>query len=126
LQLVTKRGLDAVAPKRVGEPAQEYDGFEIEESVGGLGDLVLLASFSLPTEAHILRGCLEASDISAVVADEHLVQMHSVYSLAVGGVRVMVPESHLAKARETLDAFKRGEYAIDENTDLEGEPHRLL
>jgi hypothetical protein len=88
-------------------------------SSGGYGDLVVLARFTMPTEAHILRACLEASDIPAVVADEHLIQAYSLYSIALGGVRVLVPKSHIDRARETLAAFNRGDYAIDENTQIE-------
>jgi len=105
--------------RRIDFSALAPTALDAAESVGGMGDLILVATFTMPVEAHILRTCLEARDVPAVVADEHLVQAYSLASSAIGGVRVLVPKSHVDKAREIIDAYNRGEYALDENADLE-------
>jgi hypothetical protein len=40
------------------------------------------------------------------------------YKLAIGGVRVMVPEAYLARAREIVRADAHGDYALDDGTDV--------
>ena len=72
-----------------------------------------------PLEAEMLRGRLEAEGVPAMVADTQTVQINPLfYKLAVGGVRVMVPEAYLARAREIVRADARGDYALDDGTDV--------
>lgn len=61
-----------------------------------------VATFSFPHEAHIVRAMLEAEGIPAIVADEHTINMDWLYSNALGGVKVQVPEAMLADAAEIL------------------------
>jgi len=105
--------------RRIDFAALAPTPLDADESVGGMGNLILVATFTMPTEAHILRACLEAGDVPAVIADEHLVQAYSLGSSAIGGVRVLVPKSHVDRAREIIDAYNRGEYALDEDADIE-------
>lgn len=77
-------------------------------------DLVTVARFSNPLKANVLRACLEAHGIFAFVWGEHLGTTHIVYSIAGGGVRVQVPGSQLAQAKEVMAAWERGELAIDD------------
>ncbi|MDF1780863.1 MAG: DUF2007 domain-containing protein [Alcanivoracaceae bacterium] len=65
--------------------------------------LVKVASFSFPHEAHIAKASLEAAGIPAFVADENTVNMHWLYSNAMGGVRVLVARASLAEAQRILD-----------------------
>lgn len=81
------------------------------------GDLVIAARHLSPTEAHMLCGCLTAAGIPAEAGDTHLVQAHSLLSLAVGGACIRVPERYLTQARATLAALKDGEFSLDENFD---------
>jgi len=71
-------------------------------------------------EAQLWCACLRAAGLDAMVADAHLVQTHSLIGVAVGGVRVMVPESQAAEAVEVLEAFHRGDFALDDTPD--GDP----
>ena len=64
--------------------------------------MITAARFSFPYEAHIARAKLESEGIPAVVADEHTINMQWLYSDALGGVKVQVPESLLACAQEIL------------------------
>jgi hypothetical protein len=81
-------------------------------------DLFSIAKFLVPLEATMVQGCLVASGIPAVLADEYLVQTDLLLAPALGGVRILVPASHLIQAREVLDAFERGEFELDENADV--------
>ena len=82
------------------------------------GDLIMVARLFDPTEAEMLRGRLEAEGVPAIVADAHTARVISALQVAIGGVRILVPEAYLEKAREVLRADARGDYAIDENIDM--------
>lgn len=81
-------------------------------------DLFIVAQYLMPTEAHLAQGCLAASGIPAVVADDNLVQTYSLIAPAVGGVRVMVPASFVEQARQVLAAMERGEFALGDDADV--------
>jgi len=57
-----------------------------------------------PAEAQLVRSRLEAAGFHPFVADELSAFSIDGYSLAVGGIRVQVPESEAADAKEFLDA----------------------
>ncbi len=78
------------------------------------GDFVTVAQFLNPTEAHIVCSCLEAAGVPAVVADANLVQMNSLWAVAFGGVRIRVPSTRATEAKEVIDAFNRGDFALPE------------
>lgn len=80
-------------------------------------DLLILARYLSPVDAFIVRNCLRASGIPAVVADDQLVQANSLWTMALGGVRVLVPSAHLAEASLLLAALERGEFALREDAD---------
>ncbi len=84
-------------------------------------DWTVIARSLDPTEAHLWCACLQAARIDAMVADANLVQAHSLIGVAVGGVRVMVPASQLAEAKEVLAAFHRGDFSLDAD-ETGGEP----
>jgi hypothetical protein len=83
-------------------------------------DLLELARYLVPMEASLVQGCLVASGIPAVLADAHLVQTDLLLAPALGGVRILVPEDFLLQAQAVLDAFQRGEFALDEDSDVGG------
>ncbi len=64
---------------------------------------VTVGSYSFPHEAHLARAKLEAEGIPAFVADEHTINMQWLYSQALGGVKVQVPEQFAEQARELLE-----------------------
>lgn len=89
-----------------------------EDETTGHGDLRLVARFFVPTDAYMLQSCLESNGVPAVVADAHLVQANQFLATAVGGVRVLVPESHFEKGMEIRRAFEAGEYQLDDDFDV--------
>jgi hypothetical protein len=60
--------------------------------------LVLLASFFNATDAHLLKGLLESEGMESFVFDE---RSSSVTPL-IGGVRLMVWETDLERAKEIM------------------------
>jgi hypothetical protein len=66
----------------------------------------------------MLQSRLEIEGVPAVIADANMVQVYPLLSVAVGGVRVLVPDSYLERAREIAAAVSRGDYALDDKTDV--------
>jgi len=62
-----------------------------------------IATYTTPHEAEIVRGMLREHGIDAVLRDDVTVQMNWLYSNVVGGVKLLVPTSDLADARELLN-----------------------
>ncbi len=67
-------------------------------------------------EAHIVRCRLEHEGIPAFIAFEHHIWAMWSYSLALGGVRVQVPESYLEPARNVVNQIYIGSYEAELNT----------
>jgi hypothetical protein len=82
-------------------------------------DLFEVAKFLIPTDAYVVHGCLVANGVPAVVADSN--QADLMFGPALGGVRILAPEAHLARAREILAAYERGDFQLDDDADV-GEP----
>ena len=80
-------------------------------------DLFIVARYLVPLEASLMQGCLEASGIPAVLADAHLMQTDLLLAPALGGVRILVPADHLQQAQAVIEAFGRGEFALDDDAD---------
>lgn len=81
-------------------------------------DLFVVARYLIPMEAALMQGCMEASGIPAVLADAHLMQADLLLAPALGGVRILVPATHVQQAHATIEAFERGEFALDEGSDV--------
>lgn len=81
-------------------------------------DLFSIAQYDQPTEAYIVQGCLVASGIPAVVADDQLNQVDSLLTPALGGVRIRVPAEYIQQAKEVIAAFNRGEFTLADNVDV--------
>ena len=65
---------------------------------------VVVGAFTTPFEAEIARGRLADAEIPAVVLDAGIVTVDWTMSVAVGGVKVAVPEANAEAARALLDA----------------------
>lgn len=86
------------------------DSINNNDGGGGGGDggsnnqprWITIATFSLPTEAHLARLRLESEDIDCVIVDEHLVSTNWLLSPAIGGIKIQVPEDQVAHARTVL------------------------
>ncbi|CDG82690.1 putative signal transducing protein [Janthinobacterium agaricidamnosum] len=81
-------------------------------------DYCLVARMMVPTDAHVIRGCLEAAGIPVILTDDQHMQANLLLAPAIGGARVLVQEKNMALAREILAAFERGELAISEDADV--------
>lgn len=77
------------------------------------GDWVTVARQLLPTEAHLIKNCLQAAGVQAMVADAHLVQANSFMMNAVGGARVLVRAGAEAQAQAVLQQYEAGEFALE-------------
>jgi len=84
----------------------------------GHGKLMVVARFFEPMDAYMLKACLESNDVPAVVADANMVQANQFLTTAIGGVRVLVPESHFERALKIRKAFDAGEYQLDDDFDV--------
>jgi len=80
--------------------------------------LTTVASFTEPWEAHLFRLRLEAEGIPATVAHEHHVWAMWPYALALGGVKVQVPQSELANAMAVEERCRAGDYRAELETEL--------
>lgn len=83
------------------------------------GDMAKLEGDLSPQEAQVIASLLQSAGIPAFAADTNLVQANSLLAFAVGGCRVLVPESRLLEARELLSAMRRGDFDLGE--DFEGD-----
>lgn len=64
-----------------------------------------VANFREPYKAYLTRDLLTAAAIPAVITNEHLVGIDWLYSQAIGGVKVKVPDEFFSQALDTLQAF---------------------
>lgn len=67
-------------------------------------ELVAIAAFTNVHEALLAKSVLESAGIDATIADEHVVSMAWMYSNAVGGVKVLVPEDRAEEAASLLNS----------------------
>ena len=68
-----------------------------------------VATFREAYQAYLAKGKLEAEGISSIVVDEYLVGINWMYSQAIGGVKVQVPEADYERATKIL----KEDYAKD-------------
>jgi hypothetical protein len=107
-----RRGVDLTKPA-AALPVQGGDSADDSTSVSG--GLVLIGRYSAVLDAQLLQSRLEVEGVPAFVVDDNIVQMNPFLTMAVGGVRVFVPESFAARAREIARGVERGDYALDQN-----------
>lgn len=85
--------------------------------------LVTVGRYSFPYEAHIARALLESEGIPAFVADEHTVNMQWLYSDALGGVRLQVPEVFAGHAMALLQEEREEALVEEQGAELPPCPH---
>lgn len=108
--------VDAGVPAELGSQDSSY--------TVDMPSLVAIESFTSPWEAHIARGRLEAEGIPASVIGEHHVGAYWPMSQALGGVRLMVPESMASAAVSLLQSVREGEFQIALEEQAEVAPAR--
>lgn len=89
--------------------ADEWNGREMISD-----NLVEIASYSFPHEAHVARASLDAAGIPAFLTDEHTINMQWMYSNALGGVRLLVHRENADAALEILSTDFSDSLANDE------------
>jgi hypothetical protein len=117
-----QRGIDPKKPKEVPAPQDiptdaTQDELDPELWAGSSGDLVLVGRFLTPAEAYMVQSRLAVEGVPALVADTLATQNIPWGSGLLGGVRVLVPESHVDRARRILQAVERGDYALRDQPD---------
>lgn len=66
------------------------------------GKLVQIMSFTTAHEAHIVKGKLESEGVDAELYDELTTQVYNLYSNAFGGIKLMVHQAEIIKAKNLL------------------------
>lgn len=66
---------------------------------------VVVRQVAYPHEAHLMKSILAGHGIEAVVPEPYLLGVQPAYSLAVGGVRVLVRTADASAAIELLQDF---------------------
>ncbi len=81
-----------------------------------------VAAYSDPMEAQLALGLLQAEGISARLDDIGTAIANWEWRLAIGGIRLRVPEAQAIHARRVLAALEAGEYAlVDDEAELRGD-----
>ncbi|MEF8787947.1 MAG: DUF2007 domain-containing protein [Planctomycetota bacterium] len=85
-------------------------------------ELVVIRSYSYAWEANVERGVLEEEGIPTFLEDDETVSMNWLYSNAVGGVKLQVPESRAEEAVEILSETREHARSRVEDMSDEGPP----
>src|SRR5664279_2056099 len=84
---------------------------------------VTIAKFLTLGEAKLAQGKLISAGISAFVCDENMHAMNWHMGMALGGIRLQVPDSQVVRALEILDDFEPQEsrevVAEEDDDDME-------
>jgi hypothetical protein len=85
-------------------------------------ELVTIAKFLSLGEAKLAQGKLVSAAISAFVCDENMHAMNWHMGMALGGIRLQVPDSQVVRALEVLDDFEpevTGEIGVQDDDEME-------
>lgn len=74
-----------------------------------------VAAYTDPIEAQLAAGLLQAEGIPARLDDTGTAIANWEWRLAIGGMRLRVPDAQAMHARRVLAALEAGEYALDED-----------
>ena len=66
---------------------------------------IQIAQLFMPTDAHILRGLLEAEEITVFMFDEGFASLTPADAVAVGGIKLHVPLEQKEEADKIVDKF---------------------
>ncbi len=115
----SKASLAAVDIPPMTDPRGERrrDEGPVDEAATETTDFVRVATCETPTEAHLLKGVLEATGLSARVADANIVQANTWMTQAVGGVRVLVPADQAEAALRAIAEYIAGAFQLEGDDD---------
>src|ERR1700704_4543896 len=80
-------------------------------------ELITIAKFHTMGEAKLAQGKLNSAGIAAQVRDENMINLHM--AIALGGIRLQVPDSQVVRALEVLDDFIPESSEIDEEDETD-------
>jgi len=80
-----------------------------------------IAAYLDPIEAQLALGLLQAEGIPARLDDSGTAIANWEWRLAIGGMRLRVPEEQALHARRVLAALDAGEYALDDGAADDGQ-----
>ena len=107
---------------RRGINAPQFVPFELPEvdpEPQGDVSFVTVARSLEPLQIEMLRARLQAEGIMAFAIDAGINQVNALYSIAVGGVRLMVPRESADEARRILGLIRSGRFALRDGDDPE-------
>ena len=82
-----------------------------------LDELVTISKFYTLGEAKLAQGKLVCAGISAFVCDENMHALNWHIGMALGGIRLQVPDSQVVRALEVLDDFEPEEPGVPQVED---------
>jgi Putative prokaryotic signal transducing protein len=100
---------------RRGIDAPQFVPLEfLDEDSTGQGDVsfVTVARSLEPLQIEMLRARLQAEGIMAFAIDAGINQANALVSIAVGGVRLMVPRESADEARRIIGLIRSGRFAL--------------
>ena len=77
---------------------------------------IVIVTFTYPHEAHLAKGLLEAEGFEVQIKDEITAQVNNFLSTAIGGVKLLVPETDAERA---YMALKEAGYIKEKETEKE-------
>lgn len=80
-------------------------------------ELITIAKFHTMGEAKLAQGKLASAGISAHVRDENMINLH--IAIALGGIRLQVPDSQVVRALEVLDDFVPDDSDADDDSETD-------
>lgn len=108
---LSKRGIQ---PPELAPPEIADEEIGIEEAV----TFVTVARSLVPSELHILRARLEGDGIPSFVLDDNITRMNSLWSVATGGARLLVPQRLAAEAKQIIEHVRSGRFSLRESDDV--------
>jgi hypothetical protein len=109
---LARRRLSAPDPIR-SEPAEDESGPQSDVS------FATVARSLEPLQIEMLRARLQAEGITAFAVDAGINQANALVSIAVGGVRLMVPRESADEARRIIQLVKSGQFALRDDESAE-------
>ena len=73
-----------------------------------VSDYVTITTYDTMPDAHIALGKLQSEGIPCLLQDENLVQTDWLYSIAIGGIKLRVPECYRQEAIAILERDDSG------------------
>jgi hypothetical protein len=108
-----RRGMAVPARTAADDEDDTPDGTAAEETVV----FETVARSLIPSDLHILCARLEADGIPAFVVDDNITRMNSLWSVAVGGARLLVPQSFATEAKQIIGYVRSGRFRLREGDD---------